>query len=177
MIRKVEVAPYDAEWPRAFQTEADHLAALWGDEVVAVHHIGSTSIPGMSAKPIIDLLVEVRAIDRIDRFDEMMRRSGYLPRGENGIPGRRFFIKGDEIHRTHHIHVFQTGHPDVARHLDLRDYLIAHPEDALAYSRLKEKLARQFPTDIQSYMAGKDGPIKDMECKATAWRKRIGRKH
>jgi GrpB-like predicted nucleotidyltransferase (UPF0157 family) len=169
MIRKIEVVPYDAGWPHAFQAEANRLAALWGDEVVAIHHIGSTSIPGMSAKPIIDVLVEVRAIDRMDRFDEMMRQSGYLPRGENGIPGRRYFIRGDEIHRTHHIHVFETGHPDIQRHLDLRDYLRTHPEDADAYCRLKLELAARFPMDIDSYVAGKDGLIKELDRKARDW--------
>jgi len=170
MIRQVEVVPYDPNWAESFQAEADEIRRILGQEVVAVHHIGSTAIPNLSAKPIVDLLVEVRDIEKIDAFNGKMSQLGYLPKGENGIPGRRFFIKGDEIHRTHHVHIFQTGHPDVERHLNFRDYLIAHPEDALAYGRLKQELARRFPTDIDSYVAGKDEFIKGIDRKAQAWK-------
>jgi len=137
---------------------------------VAVHHIGSTAIPNLSAKPIVDLLVVVRDIEKIDTFNEMMSRLDYLAKGENGIPGRRFFIKGDEIHRTHHIHIFQISHPDIERHLNFRDYLVAHPEEAQAYGRLKQELARRFPTDIDNYIAGKDEFVKEIDRKAQAWK-------
>jgi GrpB-like predicted nucleotidyltransferase (UPF0157 family) len=170
MIRKVEVAPYDPNWAHAFQAEADEIRRILGQEVMAVHHIGSTSIPNLSAKPIIDLLVEVRDIEKIDASNDVMSQLGYLPKGENGIPGRRYFIKGDEIHRTHHLHIFQTRHPDIERHLNFRDYLIAHPEDAQVYGRLKQELARRFPADIDSYVAGKDEFIKEIDRKAQAWR-------
>jgi GrpB-like predicted nucleotidyltransferase (UPF0157 family) len=170
MIRQVEVVPYDPNWTHAFQAEADEIRRILGPGVVAIHHIGSTSIPNLCAKPIVDLLVVVHDIEKMDAFNEEMSRLGYLPKGENGIPGRRYFIKGDEIHRTHHIHIFQTGHPDTERHLNFRDYLIAHPEDAQAYGRLKQDLARRFPTDIDSYVAGKDEFIKEIDQKAQAWR-------
>ena len=144
--------------------------AIFGQEIVAIHHIGSTAIPTVKAKPIVDMLVEVRDIEKIDDFNATMSGLGYLPRGEYGIAGRRYFIKGDEIYRTHHIHVYQTGHPDIARHLDFRDYLIAHPEEAQAYSRLKEELAGRYPMDVASYVAGKDGLIKELDRRAKAWR-------
>jgi GrpB-like predicted nucleotidyltransferase (UPF0157 family) len=149
MVRKIKVVPYDPDWPNLFEIEADRIAAVLGQEVVTIHHIGSTAIPGISAKPIIDILVEVRDIDKVDNFDGEMAEQGYRPQGEFGIPGRRFFIKGDDADRTHHIHVFQTGHSRTARYLDFRDYVIAHPEHAQAYSRLKEKLAQEFPEDIE----------------------------
>lgn len=172
MIRQVEVVPYDPDWTRAFQAEADKLGRILGQQVAAIHHIGSTSIPHLSAKPIVDLLVVVHDIEKVDAFNEEMRQLGYLPKGENGIPGRRYFIKGDEIHRTHHIHIFQAGHPDIARHLNFRDYLIAHPDDAQAYGRLKQELACRFPTDIDSYIAGKDEFLKEIDRKAQAWKSR-----
>jgi GrpB-like predicted nucleotidyltransferase (UPF0157 family) len=84
-------------------------------------------------------------------------------------------LRLDEIYRSHHIHMYQTGHPDIARHLDFRDYLIAHLEDAQAYSRLKEDLARRYPTDAASYVAGKDGLVKELDRKAKAWREAIER--
>jgi GrpB-like predicted nucleotidyltransferase (UPF0157 family) len=170
VIREIRVVPYDPDWPRSFYAEADALRAILGQEIIAIHHIGSTAIPNLSAKPIIDILVEVHHIEKMDEFDAAMRRSGYLPKGEAGIPGRRFYIKGDEIHRTHHIHIFQAGRPDIERHLGFRDYMIAHPEDAKAYGWLKEELAQRFPTDIEGYMAGKDALIKETDRKARAWK-------
>jgi GrpB-like predicted nucleotidyltransferase (UPF0157 family) len=170
MLRQITVVPYDPKWPDLFQEEADELAAIFGDEVVAIHHIGSTAIPGIHAKPIIDILVEVQDIERIDAFNQEITRRGYLPKGEFGIRGRRFFIKGTEESRTHHIHVFQTDDAEPERHLTFRDYMRAHPEEARAYGRLKQELARRFPNNIDSYMAGKNDLIKETERKAEAWK-------
>ena len=172
MVRLIEVVPYNPRWRVLFEGVASELIEVFGEEVVAIHHVGSTAIPNISAKPIIDVLVEVWCIERIDEFDPKMAERGYLPKGEFGIRGRRFFIKGDEEQRTHHIHVFQTGNPEVERHIAFRDHMIAHPEEAEAYSRLKEKLARRFPHDIEGYMAGKDEFIKKIERKARVWKNR-----
>jgi GrpB-like predicted nucleotidyltransferase (UPF0157 family) len=171
MLRVITVVPYDPHWPDLFRAEANELAEILGEEMVAIHHIGSTAIPGIHAKPIIDILVEVEDIERIDAFNQQMTKRGYLPKGEFGIRGRRFFMKGTEENRTHHVHVFQTGDPEFERHLAFRDYLRAHPEEAQAYSRLKQELARRFPHDIDSYMAGKNDWIKETERKAKAWKK------
>jgi GrpB-like predicted nucleotidyltransferase (UPF0157 family) len=170
MVRKVQVVPHDPNWSKLFQAEADTIAAVLGREVMAVHHIGSTAIPNISAKPIIDILVEVPDIEKMDEFNEEMIRLGYWPQGEFGIPGRRFFVRGDDSARTHHVHIFQTGDPKVESHLNFRDYMIAHPQVAQAYGRLKEELAQEFPEDIEGYMEGKDGFIKKIDKKARAWR-------
>jgi GrpB-like predicted nucleotidyltransferase (UPF0157 family) len=170
MARKIKVLPHDPNWSKLFKAEANKLAAVLGQEVIAIHHIGSTAIPNISAKPIVDILVEVYDIEQIDEFNEEMMKLGYQPKGEFGIPGRRFFIKGDDSTRTHHVHTFQTGHPRIERYLNFRDYMMAHPEEAQAYSRLKEKLAQRFPEDIKGYMAGKDRFIKETDRKARAWR-------
>ena len=177
MLRRIEVVPYDAHWRELFEAEVAQLRSILGREMVAAHHIGSTAIPGIVAKPIIDVLVEVRDIEEIDAFNHEMMAHGYIPRGEFGITGRRFFIKGTETERTHHIHVFEHREAGshrsgtVRRHLAFRDYLRAHPEEAQAYSRLKEELAQQFRHDIEGYMAGKDDFIKDIERRALAWKK------
>ena len=170
MTRKIEVVPHDSKWSDLFEEAVQELTAVFGEDVVAAHHIGSTAIPGILAKPIIDVLLIVRDIDRIDSFNREMRRRGYLPQGEFGIAGRRFFIKGSEIHRTHHIHVFEEGHMAINRHLVFRDYLRAHPDDAQAYSRLKDELAQRFPHDIDGYMAGKHDFIKEIERRAEVWK-------
>lgn len=169
MIRRVEVVPHSASWREMFEAEAGELAAVLGDEVVKVHHIGSTAIPGIGAKPIIDILLEVRDIERMDDLTPEMAELGYEAKGEFGLPGRRYFVKDGESHRTHQIHTYQTGNPEIERHLTFRDYMISHPEDARTYSRLKEELARKFPTDIEAYMDGKDAFVKEMERRALIW--------
>jgi phosphinothricin acetyltransferase len=169
-VRRIEVVPHDPRWAELFRHEAASLRALMPAEIVAIHHIGSTAIPPIPAKPIVDLLVVVRDIERINDYDELMLQHGYLPRGELGIPGRRFFIKGDEVHRTHHLHMFQADHPRIEHHLAFRDYMLAHPEDADAYGRLKEESARRFPTDADGYMDGKEWYIHEIDRRAAAWR-------
>jgi GrpB-like predicted nucleotidyltransferase (UPF0157 family) len=170
-MRQVEVVPHNPQWRDAFEAEAEHVATALGDNVVAIHHIGSTAIPNIYAKPIVDLLVEVRDITKVDGRTSAMESLGYEVMGEFGIPGRRFFRKDNqEGIRTHHIHAFQTGSAEVGRHLDFRDYMIAHPGDAQRYSELKRKLADEHSHDIDAYMDGKDGFIKDMERRAALWR-------
>jgi GrpB-like predicted nucleotidyltransferase (UPF0157 family) len=168
--RMIKVVLHDPQWSQQFEREVEELTAIFGEEIVKAHHIGSTAIPGIVAKPIIDVLVEVRDIKRIDGFNQAMT-PGYIPKGAFGIAGRRFFIKGSETHRTHHIHVFGLGHRAIDRHLAFRDYLRAHPDEAQAYGRLKTELARRFPHDINGYTAGKDDFIKDIERKAAAWKR------
>ena len=169
MTRKVVVMPSDSNWSELFKKEANGLAALLGREVVAIHHIGSTAIPGIIAKPIIDILVEIHDINKMDEFNAEMIKLGYQPKGEFGIPGRRFFTKSDGTTRTHHAHVFQTGDPEVERHLSFKEYMTAHPKEAQAYSRLKEELAGKFPEDINGYTQAKGDFIKRIDEKAKAW--------
>ena len=169
-MRTIVVVPYDPIWPEMFRQEAARIATVFGPDLVAIHHIGSTSIPGMSAKPIIDIMPVVRCIDRVDALNPAMAQLGYEAFGEHGIPGRRYFRKGGDEDCTHHVHIFEPGSPEVAKHLDFRDYLVAHPGDAQAYAGLKQDLARQFPHDVYAYMDGKDGLIREIMQRARAWR-------
>ena len=168
-MRRVRVVPHDPAWKGAFESEACVLRSVLGDEALAVHHIGSTSVPGLAAKPTVDVLVEVRRIEDVDRFDTPMAQRGYEAWGEYGIPGRRFFVKNRGPLRTHNVHVFEAGTPEVERHLAFRNYLLRHPETANAYSRLKRDLAGKFPTDIEAYMDGKDAFVKKVEREALSW--------
>jgi GrpB-like predicted nucleotidyltransferase (UPF0157 family) len=172
MSRKVLVFPYNPAWPQQFEAESGVLQAIFGNEVVGIHHFGSTSIPGMSAKPIIDILVEVSEIERVDRFNEKMRETGYTPKGENGIMGRRYFVKGSEDLHVSHVHCFQSGHWQIERCLNFRDYLMDHPSDAWSYSRLKEFLAEQFPENIDAYIEGKEPLCEEINAKARRWKER-----
>jgi len=169
-MRNIVVVPYNPQWPEMFRREAAKIVAIFGPELVDLHHIGSTSVPGLSAKPIIDMMPLVRDINEVDRFNPAMAQLGYEPMGEYGIPGRRYFRKGGDENRSHHLHAFGFDSPEVARHLDFRDYLIAHPTEARQYADLKTRLAEQFPHDIERYMDGKDAFIKTIIQKAQAWR-------
>ncbi len=168
-MRKIEVVPYDPDWLTRFESEAALLRRVFANQLLALHHVGSTSIPGIHAKPIIDIMLLVKDIDSVYAFDPTMLALGYQPLGENGIVGRRFYRKGGETARSHHLHVYETDNSEVDQHLALRDYLIAHPVEAQCYSDLKQHLAQQHPSDIQAYMDGKDGLIKELLAKALIW--------
>jgi GrpB-like predicted nucleotidyltransferase (UPF0157 family) len=167
---KVEVVPHDPSWKQAFQAEASQVSQALGENIVAIHHIGSTAIATIYAKPIIDLLVEVRALLEVDAHAPAMQALGYEAMGELGIPGRRYFRKENhEGIRTHHVHAFEAGSPQVQRHLLFRNYLRVHDDEAQQYSSLKRQLAQEHPQDIYAYMDGKDAFIKEIDRRAAAW--------
>ena len=169
-MKKVEVVPHNPRWRNAFEAEAKHIGAALGENVVAIHHIGSTAIPDIYAKPVIDLLVEVGNITEVDERSSAMEALGYEAMGEFGIPSRRYFRKDNqEGIRTYQIHVFEAGSAQIDRHLAFRDYMIAHPEDARKYSELKRKLAKEHSQSINGYMDGKDSFIKEIDRKALRW--------
>ena len=171
-MRKVEVVPHNPEWKNLFKTEARAIATILGSNAIDIHHIGSTSIPNIYAKPIIDILVAVKEIDRVDSKSSSMENLGYQAMGEFGIEDRRFFRKHNSSGiRTHHVHIFPANSPQIKRHLAFRDYIIAHPASAEQYSNLKRQLAQQYPHDIESYMDGKDAFIKDIDRKAIQYNK------
>jgi GrpB-like predicted nucleotidyltransferase (UPF0157 family)/GNAT superfamily N-acetyltransferase len=170
MNRQIELKPHNREWSRQFEAEAGRLTAVFQPTLVAIHHIGSTAVPGIKAKPIIDILVVVRDITQVDDYNAAMIGLGYIAKGENGINGRRYFRKGRDANHTHHIHAFQEGHPEITRHLNFRDYLIAHPDVAQAYSRLKEDLARKYISNPPLYSDSKTDFIGNVDEKAAVWR-------
>ena len=169
--RRVTVVPYDPLWPQAFAVAAGEIAAAMGANVRAVHHIGSTSIPGIpAAKPVIDMLVVVADLDDLDRRAAEMRRLGYEVMGEFGIDGRRYFRREDPAgRRTHQVHAFREGSPHVRRHLAFRDFLRAHPPLAERYGELKTALAAAHPHDMDAYIDGKDGFVREVEARALEW--------
>lgn len=169
MTRYVEVLPYQDKWAAEFEAEAKLLRLIFGDQVVDVYHFGSTAIPGASAKPIIDILITLKEIGYADELTPKLKDLGYVAVGEYGIPGRRFFYKGTEDLRSHHLHVYQVDNPDILRHIAFRDYLRTHPISTRMYSRLKEDLARMFPEDMQSYIAGKNDFVRHYERNALDW--------
>lgn len=172
-VRKVDVVAYDKNWIVQFNKEARKLRGILYSEIVEILHIGSTSVPGLAAKPIIDILVIVKEIWRIDDYNAAMMNLGYQPKGENGIKDRRYFNKGG-TNRTHHVHIYEAGNEEIIRHLAFRDYLRTHHDQALQYGKLKERLAKQFPYDIGSYIKGKEEHVQRIEKEALMWYRESG---
>jgi len=167
-MRKVVVESYNENWEKRFLEEKEQLESIFGDELVEIYHIGSTSVPELSAKPVIDMMPVARDISRIDRFNNDMEKLGYEPMGELGISGRRFFRKGGE-ERSHHVHVFEEDSHDIKRHVAFRDYLRTHKDEAKQYGDLKMKLAQQHPYDIEAYIKEKEELVLDIEQRALSW--------
>jgi len=135
----VVLAAYDPAWPQMAAQHAARLAVL-GRTLVAVHHIGSTSVPGLAAKPIIDLMPLVTSLAALDAERGRLEALGYVWHGEFGIAGRRYCTLCDAAgNRLAHVHFFSADSPDVERHIAFRDYLRAHPATARAYGREKRR--------------------------------------
>jgi GrpB-like predicted nucleotidyltransferase (UPF0157 family) len=120
IIRKIEVVEYDPSWPELFEIEAEQIKQALGRNCIEIHHIGSTSVPGLSAKPIIDMLPVVRDIQEVDKATKAMESLGYEAKGEYGMAFRRYFQKGKDI-RTHNVHMYQEGDPEISRYLKFRN--------------------------------------------------------
>jgi len=150
--RTIEVVDYDPAWPDHFREEQASVNRALGNRVVAVEHGGSTSVPGLAAKPVIDMWAALSAPLREEDI-KAMAAIGYEYLGESALPDQDFFVK--RAPRVYHLHCYPAGHPEWDRHLAFRDWLRAHPEGAIAYARLKRKLADRFPADPLAYTEAK----------------------
>ena len=150
-----ELCEYRSEWPSEFENECSQIQIKLGDHVWEVHHIGSTAIPGIKAKPEIDLLIIVKDIGEIDVINAAMNELGYDVRGECGIEGRHYYSKNFQSTRTHKAHVCVRSNNSVWKMLAFRDYLRDHPEEAQEYSKLKERLAKDNTRGMAEYLDGK----------------------
>ncbi len=169
--QRVHLVPHHPEWAEEFGRESSSLEEALDDHLVAIHHIGSTAIPRIHAKPIIDMLAVVRDVHLLDARAKRLEAIGYETLGEFGVEGRRYFRKNDRSgNRTHQIHAFAVGSLQIERHLAFRDFMNAHPDCAKAYEALKLRLAAIYPADISRYTDGKDDFISEMDAKAAIWR-------
>jgi GrpB-like predicted nucleotidyltransferase (UPF0157 family) len=149
----VRLILYNSDWEQLFEDEKSRLQEVVGAYVLEIQHVGSTSIPGMIAKPIIDIAIAVQNFEDATICIKPIEQLGYEYRGENGIPRRHFFIKGNP--RTHHIHMNEISSRDWLNQIAFRNYLIQHPGIAKEYAELKVKLAQSYPTNSQSYTESK----------------------
>jgi GrpB-like predicted nucleotidyltransferase (UPF0157 family) len=156
----VQVLPYDDAWPGAFEREAARIHEAIGGGAAHVEHIGSTAVPGLAAKPIIDLMLAVQDFDAARPLVHRIEELGYWYCGENGIPRRHYFIKEDDFGNvTHHLHALEDSSLEARKHRLFRDHLRAHPADRDAYGQLKLSLAAAHGQDRAAYQDGKTALI------------------
>ena len=139
-MRKTEISAWTEEWEKRYFLEKSILKEVFKSDLLNIFHIGSTSIPTIGyAKPIIDILIVIRDIEKIDLYNRELVALGYEPKGENGIVGRRYFTKGREK-RTHHLHIFEIGNENIRTHLNFKEYLLNNPIEAKEYGNIKVNL-------------------------------------
>ncbi len=164
----IEVRDYDPRWPVLFDEECERLRGVFGP-TVTIEHMGSTSVPGLAAKPIIDVLIGVQSLaEAKSTCIEPLRalRYTYIPEYETWLPAELFFRKGIPGPWTHHVHVMEPSNPRWQDHLLFRDYLRAHPETASAYGSLKKSLALAFGDDIAGFRNAKHAFVTTVTAKA-----------
>lgn len=168
----IYLSPYNPKWPNLFEAEKKLLLKSIGQHIVEIEHIGSTAIPDIYAKPVIDIMIGVNRLEDInDETISLLEKLGYeyMQKYEEMMPFRRFFQKNNsEGVRTHHIHLVEINSEFWTRHLRFRNYLRAHTEDAKAYEKLKLELAKQF-TDTNEYAGAKTEFCNQIHLKAKEW--------
>lgn len=154
--KTVRVAPYDARWPLLFDAERERIddaVRAAGLPLLELEHVGSTSVPGLAAKPILDIAAGRASAVPGAEYVPVLERLGYVHRGEQGLPGREFFRRGEL--RSHHLHLVERGGMHWRRYVVFRDALRADVALRDAYGALKQELARRFPHDREAYIDGK----------------------
>jgi GrpB-like predicted nucleotidyltransferase (UPF0157 family) len=172
MSTSIVIVDYDPKWPALYRVEEERIRHALGDLLVSIEHVGSTSVPGLAAKPRIDIMPGVASEEDLDRTIEPMTSLGfeYLSKYEDVMPYRRLFSRdtaGDQI--ACNIHTVAVGSEFWERHLLFRDYLRTHPEAADEYARMKRELAPKF-TVTNDYAGAKTEFIQSIEAKARAER-------
>lgn len=158
MPREMLVVPYNNLWTEMYEEEKNLLTNIFGDLIIDIQHFGSTSVKGLSAKPIIDIMIVVDDIMRIDAFNSIMKQYRYSARGENGIAGRRYFVKSNpdntDIH-THHVHIYQKENPHISDELMFRDYLRINNEALKEYEKVKKDASLKYRYSPMEYVEAK----------------------
>lgn len=150
----IAIDDYNLRWPERFESIRDRIAPALGTIAAAIEHIGSTAVPGLAAKPIIDLDVLLRSDADLPAAMSKLAALGYEHQGDLGIPGRHAF-KAPSHDVQHHLYVCLPSTEEFSRHIAFRDHLRAHPKDANVYSSLKRSLAQRFPHDRDAYTNAK----------------------
>ena len=160
--RPILVVDYDPDWPILFEQE--RLITALGSSLLMVEHLGSTAVPGLAAKPVIDIGLGIQSLAEAPDLMPAIERLGYIyePALEQLLPERRFFWKGTATVHTYHLHLAEVDHPVLLRPLRFRDYLRRHPDRAEKYGELKKELAKRCGQDIDAYVNGKTAFIEQI---------------
>lgn len=161
MQEPVIIVEYDPDWPSAFASLHRKLASILGDLAAATEHVGSTGVPGLAAKPILDVDVILSRAEEFPQAAERLAQVGYVHEGNFGVVGREAFTAPLES-VPQHLYVCPPDSPELRRHLAFRDFLRAHPEAAMAYGDLKRRLAVQFRNDRDAYSEGKSSFVAEI---------------
>lgn len=173
MADRVLIVPYDPTWPAAFAKLGSSMREALGDTALRIDHIGSTSVPGLAAKPIIDVQISVRSFESLDAFRLPIEGLGFVFRADNPELTKRYFRERPGDRRTH-IHVRRAGSWAEQFALLFRDYMRAHGEDAQRYAELKCRLAEQYGEDRHGYTEAKAPFLWEIMVKADRWSQEIG---
>ena len=163
------VVEHDPAWTVRAQAELARIGAALGSVAVRLEHVGSTAVPGLAAKPIIDLQLSVEAIGQDAPFRGCLERLGYLFVADPDSPAYRFFAKPAQRPRSFHLHVCEAGSTHEIRHPALRDYLSSHREEAESYAAVKRELVGRTGCDRLAYIDGKARYVDALELRALAW--------
>lgn len=161
MLRTIDVVPYDPEWSAEFQRIRDTVLAVLDGLCIGVEHVGSTSVPGLAAKPIIDLDVVISTRLLFPAVRDALHSIGYQHRGNLEIPGREAFLQPPETY-PHHLYVCSVDTPNLHDHLILRDMLRSRPDLRDRYAAIKREMAQLHPHDIDAYIDGKSALIAEI---------------
>jgi GrpB-like predicted nucleotidyltransferase (UPF0157 family) len=165
----VRIVEHDPGWAAVAAAEAARIEVAVGEAAVRVDHVGSTAVPGLAAKPIVDLQLAVAEVGRRDLYVGALEGIGYLFVPDPESPDFHFFAKPATRPRSFHLHVCAAGSEDERRHLAVRDYLRAHPEEAARYGARKREVAARHPEDRLAYIEGKEEFVIALERRALAW--------
>lgn len=152
----VELENYNENWKKEYEKEEKLLKEVLKDDIIEIHHVGSTSIPGLKAKPVIDILIVIKDLSEINKIEEKLKKYDYENRGPQGVEDRFFFAKGPEDARTHYVHFTE---PKSKTYYDLvyfQRYLLEHPEYIKKYCDLKQELASKYKDERKKYTSGKN---------------------
>lgn len=163
----VKLSRYSATWAQRYRQEQVRLRRMTGKSRYCLEHIGSTAVPGLDAKPIIDMAMRIPSFKRLPLWISRLEKAGYVYKGEYGLSGRHFFVKGSPV--THHLHLVTPACKHWDRWMLFRDFLRANPVEATRYNKAKQALSRKYPNNRDAYTRAKTPVITRLLARAGAW--------
>jgi GrpB-like predicted nucleotidyltransferase (UPF0157 family) len=164
--KKVELLSYKPLWKKLYEKEKKLLQDVLGKDILDIQHVGSTSVPGVKSKPIIDIAVGIKSLKIGKKFLKPLKKLSYEYRGNAGVKGRLFFAKGSRKNRTHYLHVEKLNSKNWKNHIIFRNYLCRNKKAVKEYNKLKERLAKEFKDNRDKYTARKEFFIRKIINKA-----------